>query len=234
MGMPDTLNQRQRMFVYHYFKGLSITRSAIEAGYSGKPECAAVIGSRLLKNVKVRNAIEYLNEQSGITPSSVISKLASVFNQKNNSIKTKASDIIKISNLFFKMWGLDLGNSGTRRPTRNKRRAGVGSISYSFDSLIKPNGDTYNKEAIKEDTSFKEVRPFNLPEPESLQAVRQANSSQEDSQLKIKRAVPRLFPRAIPKPSEMRNPSLVYSPFNFKDDDEVSRTQSNRIVFYPA
>ena len=213
------------MFVHHYFKGLSITRAAIEAGYASKPECAAVIGSRLLKNVKVMNAIEYLNEQAGITPSRVVSNLVSVFNQENNSIKTKASDIIKISNLFFKIWGLDLSTSGTRRPTRNRRRAGVGSIFYSPDRFIEAKtvsqADTYNKEGIVE-------------EP-----VNQAHRFNEDSPLKIERAIPKSIPKAVsmqipkatPKPGEMRNPVVAYSLSNFKEKDEVS---TNHSVFYPA
>ena len=215
--MLDNLNQRQRMFVYHYFKGLSITRSAIEAGYAKKPECAAVIGCRLLKNVKVRSALGTLNEQAGITPSRVMSNLVSVFNQKNDSVKTKASDIIKISNLFFKIWGLDLSKPDSRRPTRNKRRAGVGSISYYPNNFVKPNGDTYNKEVIEEGSSLKEVV-----------------QTEDVTYLKIARAVPKSFPKAIPKPAEMRSVAPAYSPFNFKEEDETDMTQSARKVFYPA
>ncbi|KKQ85180.1 MAG: hypothetical protein UT08_C0009G0014 [Candidatus Woesebacteria bacterium GW2011_GWB1_38_8] len=220
--MLNTLNQRQRIFIYHYFKGLSLTRSAIEAGYTKKPGCAAVQGSRLLKNVKVRNAIEYLNEQSKITPSAIVSKLARVFHDKN----TTAGNIIKLSKLFFKIEGLDFNNSDARRPIRNKRRTGVGSISYFPDKFIEVKTvsqvDTYNKEGI-------------IEEP-----VNKAHRFTEDSSLKIEQAVPKSIPKAVPmqipkatpKPGEMRNPVAAYSPSNFKED-EVRIAQSGR-VFYPA
>lgn len=231
--MLSSLNQRQQLFVYHYLKGLSITRAAIEAGYSSKPECAAVIGSRLLKNVKVRNAIEYLNEQSGITPSSVVSKLASVFHNKN----TRPSDVIKLSKLFFKIKGLDLTKSETRRPTRN-RKASIGSISYSLDNLVKPNGDTYNKEAIVEDSSFKEAEQVEhdpVPSDRSHRDSSPGELSRDNNHLKIERAVPKSFPKAIPKSAEMRKPAPAYSLFGFKGDDESDSTsQSGNKVFYPA
>src|SRR3989338_7249707 len=232
MSMLSTLNQRQQLFIYHYFKGSSLTRSAIEAGYTKKPECAAVQGSRLLKNVNVVNALEYLNEQAGITVPGVISKLASVFNGE----KTKPSDVIKLSKLFFKFHCLDLDKSDTRKPTRNRRRAGVGSISYSFDSLFKPNGDTpnYNKEVIEEDNSSKEIEPLSQPRLDSLQIVSQAHNLQEDNPLKVERAIQKPFPKAVPKTTEMKNPTPTYSLFSFKDEDNLDRAQNNPKVFYPA
>lgn len=231
--MLDNLNQRQRMFVYHYFKGLSITRSAIEAGYSSKPECAAVIGCRLLKNVKVRSALGTLNEQAGITPSRVMSNLVSVFNQKNNSVKTKASDIIKISNLFFKIWGLDLSKSGTRKPTRNKRRTGVGGISYSFDNFIKPNGDTYYKERLVESSVKEVVQTGQSYEPGSQlpEDYTPGVLSHEDNHLKVERAVPKkYFPKAVPTPAKVKDPVPAYSFSSFGKQDEISQVR----VTYPA
>ena len=210
MGMLDSLNQRQKKFVNNYFKGLNATRSCIEAGYSSNAATASVTGYRLLRNAKVVNAIQYLNEMSGISPDSVVSNLVSVFNQKNNSVKTKASDIIKISNLFFKIWGLDLSKSGTRRLTRNKRRPGVGSISYSPDNFFKQNGDTYNKEVIEEDSPLK----IELAVPKS-----------------IPKAVPMEIPKATSRPGEMRNPVAAYSLSNFKEKEEVNTSHR---VFYPA
>ena len=55
------LNKRQIDFVQEYMKTNNITQSAIKAGYS--PKTAAVQGCNLLKNVKVHNYIEAINER---------------------------------------------------------------------------------------------------------------------------------------------------------------------------
>ena len=55
------LNKRQIDFIQEYVKTNNITQSAIKAGYS--PKTAAVQGCNLLKNVKVRNYIEAINER---------------------------------------------------------------------------------------------------------------------------------------------------------------------------
>lgn len=55
------LNKRQLDFIQEYMKTNNITQSAIKAGYS--PKTAAVQGCNLLKNVKVRNYIDAINER---------------------------------------------------------------------------------------------------------------------------------------------------------------------------
>ena len=55
------LNKRQIDFIQEYMKTNNITQSAIKAGYS--PKTAAVQGCKLLKNVKVHNYIEAINER---------------------------------------------------------------------------------------------------------------------------------------------------------------------------
>ena len=55
------LNKRQIDFIQEYMKTNNITQSAIKAGYS--PKTAAVQGCNLLKNVKVHNYIEAINER---------------------------------------------------------------------------------------------------------------------------------------------------------------------------
>lgn len=55
------LNKRQLEFIQEYMKTNNITQSAIKAGYS--PKTAAVQGCNLLKNVKVRNYIDAINER---------------------------------------------------------------------------------------------------------------------------------------------------------------------------
>lgn len=55
------LNKRQLDFIQEYMKTNNITQSATKAGYS--PKTAAVQGCNLLKNVKVRNYIDAINER---------------------------------------------------------------------------------------------------------------------------------------------------------------------------
>lgn len=55
------LNKRQLDFIHEYMKTNNITQSATKAGYS--PKTAAVQGCNLLKNVKVRNYIDAINER---------------------------------------------------------------------------------------------------------------------------------------------------------------------------
>lgn len=55
------LNKRQIDFIQEYMKTNNITQSATKAGYS--PKTAAVQGCNLLKNVKVRNYIDAINER---------------------------------------------------------------------------------------------------------------------------------------------------------------------------
>lgn len=55
------LNKRQIEFVQEYMKTNNITQSAIKAGYS--PKTASVQGCNLLKNIKVKNYIDAINER---------------------------------------------------------------------------------------------------------------------------------------------------------------------------
>ena len=55
------LNKRQIAFIQEYMKTNNITQSAIKAGYS--PKTAAVQGCNLLKNIKVQNYIDAINER---------------------------------------------------------------------------------------------------------------------------------------------------------------------------
>lgn len=55
------LNQRQARFVQEYMKTNNITQSAIKAGYS--PKTAHVQGCNLLKNIKIVNYIDAINER---------------------------------------------------------------------------------------------------------------------------------------------------------------------------
>ena len=55
------LNQRQIRFVQNYMKTNNITQSAIDAGYS--PKTAHVQGCNLLKNIKIQEYINAINER---------------------------------------------------------------------------------------------------------------------------------------------------------------------------
>lgn len=55
------LNQRQARFVQEYMKTNNITQSAIKAGYSQRT--AHVQGCNLLKNIKIVNYIDAINER---------------------------------------------------------------------------------------------------------------------------------------------------------------------------
>lgn len=49
------MNSKQRIFTAEYLKCLNATEAAIKAGYS--PRCACVQGARLLRNAKIKEAI---------------------------------------------------------------------------------------------------------------------------------------------------------------------------------
>ena len=55
------LNERHIIFSLNYAQTLNIAQSAIKAGYS--PKTAAAQGSRLLKNVKIKEYIEAVQER---------------------------------------------------------------------------------------------------------------------------------------------------------------------------
>lgn len=235
--MLDNLNQRQKLFAYHYWRGASATDSALQAGYTSHRPSAAVRGSILLKNVKVREAIGTLNNESGITVSSVISNLSRLFNQKNNTIKAKASDIIKISELFLRLEGLDLRKSGTLKPTRSKRQVDSNTISYSLDKLIGVDDIRQANIDNKEEVSSKSIEPFNSSEPEQIKepvSLDHRYQMREDNYLTIKRAIPKSFPKAVPRPAEVRTQTPAYSIFNFREKDEIDRIQNTCRVYYPA
>ena len=49
------MNSKQRIFVAEYLNNLNATEAAIKAGYS--PRCASAQGARLLRNAKIKEAI---------------------------------------------------------------------------------------------------------------------------------------------------------------------------------
>ena len=79
-AMGKDLNHRQERFVQEFLVDLNATQAAIRAGYSEKTADSA--GPRLLRNVRVRAAIESgkkaLMERVGVSQEHVIKKLWAV------------------------------------------------------------------------------------------------------------------------------------------------------------
>lgn len=71
MGAPKPLSPKQLLFVELYLKGQSAKQAYIGAGYKAKGSDAESAASRLLRNVKVVEAVEAAREkgkgQAGIT-----------------------------------------------------------------------------------------------------------------------------------------------------------------------
>lgn len=68
------LKGRRRLFVLEYFAtGMNGTRAAINAGYA--PESAHVESSRLLKNAKVREALEAIFKERTLSKDEVLARL---------------------------------------------------------------------------------------------------------------------------------------------------------------
>jgi phage terminase small subunit len=71
------LSYRQKRFIDEYLISGNLTQSSIKAGYS--PNGAGVAGSRLLKNVRVKEALEAkqraLQEESDITKDAIVKNL---------------------------------------------------------------------------------------------------------------------------------------------------------------
>ncbi|GAB3948385.1 hypothetical protein GCM10028805_22640 [Spirosoma harenae] len=61
----DLLDKREALFVSEYIKDCIATRAVVRCGFSEKSESAAVIGSRMLRNVKVLACVNaFLNEKA--------------------------------------------------------------------------------------------------------------------------------------------------------------------------
>ncbi len=87
----DSLTMQQRKFVNFYCESGNATESAIKAGYT--PESAHVQGSRLLKNDKVKKAIEDKEKEfelaSLITKEYVLAKFKNIADDKEEQTQNK-------------------------------------------------------------------------------------------------------------------------------------------------
>lgn len=69
------LNDRQRRFVEEYAADYNATQAAVRSGFSDKESSSAVIGSRLLRNVKVRKAIDAFLDLHSMTTGEALQRL---------------------------------------------------------------------------------------------------------------------------------------------------------------
>ncbi len=74
----DPLKPRRRKFVEHYARTLNGTQSVLKAGYNTDKNGAAVMASVLLRNVKVKKAIEERLSQTVIGPDEVSARLSRI------------------------------------------------------------------------------------------------------------------------------------------------------------
>ncbi|MCG7978253.1 MAG: terminase small subunit [Candidatus Thiodiazotropha endolucinida] len=97
MSALDELNPRQQIFCREYIIDFNGTRAAIDAGYSEKT--ASVQASRLLRNVKVQNAllklIQERNERLRMTSDGVLERLTEESDAKFSDLLDEQGDIKK-------------------------------------------------------------------------------------------------------------------------------------------
>jgi hypothetical protein len=86
------LNDGQRRFVDRYSETFNATRSAEDAGYSKKT--AASQGSRLLRNVKIRAAIERRLAEVAMSSNEALVRLKKLAEDGDDSVKLSALDKI--------------------------------------------------------------------------------------------------------------------------------------------
>ncbi|MEW8025526.1 MAG: terminase small subunit [Candidatus Thiodiazotropha sp.] len=97
MSALDKLNPRQQIFSREYIIDFNGTRAAIDAGYSEKT--ASVQASRLLRNVKVQNAllelIQERNERLKMTSDGVLERLTEESDAKFSDLFDEQGSIKK-------------------------------------------------------------------------------------------------------------------------------------------
>lgn len=100
------LNEKQMKFVEAYLDSMNITQAVLAAGYKMKPEAAAAHGSRLLKNVKIQEALREAREarQSKLTVNAawVLEQIAQIAQDED----TATRDRLKALEMLSKHFGL--------------------------------------------------------------------------------------------------------------------------------
>ena len=113
------LNEKQMRFVEAYLDSMNITQAVLAAGYNMRPEVAAAHGSRLLKNVKVQEALREAREarQSKLTVNAawVLEQIAQIAQDEDAATR----DRLKALEMLSKHFGLlekqeDPGSNGVK------------------------------------------------------------------------------------------------------------------------
>ena len=99
------ITRRKQIFIDNYIRLLNATESAKQAGYSNKT--AYVQGSRLLKNVQVKQAVDeglaLKCKESKLTKTSLLTKLSDIINNPDS----KHSDVtraIEVASKILKLY----------------------------------------------------------------------------------------------------------------------------------
>lgn len=106
MAKVRKLNEKQLKFVEAYLDSMNITQAVLAAGYNMKPEAAAAHGSRLLKNVKIQEALREAREarQSKLTVNAawVLEQIAQIAQDEGAATR----DRLKALEMLSKHFGL--------------------------------------------------------------------------------------------------------------------------------
>ena len=95
---------KQKLFVRLYLKSLNATEAALAVYRATSRQSAAVIGSRLLRNVNVQREINDALEANGLTLESVIENLVTIAKATPN--KVTANDVLRANIEILKLTSL--------------------------------------------------------------------------------------------------------------------------------
>lgn len=99
------LNPRQKAFVDHFHACGNATQAARMAGYEGTDQSLAVMGSRLLKHVKVRAAIEASAKPAEERRIATAEQIQQLWSEVLNNQRVPLSERLKASELLAKTQG---------------------------------------------------------------------------------------------------------------------------------
>ena len=95
---------RQRLFIKFYFHSFNATEAALKAYNAKNRQSAAVIGSRLLRNVNVKREIHVAFKAEGLTLESMIENLVEI--AKATPDKVTANDVLRANIELLKLEGI--------------------------------------------------------------------------------------------------------------------------------
>lgn len=231
--MDTGLSQRQKLFAFFYFQGRSLKDAILESGYKCKPDSAYVMGSRLIRKVKIQTEIESLNATYNIGPSRLISNLVRVLNDKNAKVTT--SGRIKLLELAMKLQGMhpdQLYPSGKKKSNEPvlKKNIGVDFRKIQFTKITPSAMPTIQLEDAKSEPVEPGREDTPVASSPSNHESRNISLIKKAVPKPVPRAVPMTIPRAIPRKSELKQPIPAYSLTNFRNGE----VDNHRAIYYPA